>query len=71
MWRNTFVSMKIEEYLEWEDPQIWIEEGDFEISIEKDEVEITCNWDGYSGRGTERMTINRRQLIEILLKIEK
>lgn len=63
--------MKIQDNTHWDtNPCIWIEEKCFEIDIQKDEVEITCQWDyGYGGRGIETMCISREKLIELLSKI--
>lgn len=65
--------MKIQDNTDWEQNKcIWVEDGDFDIDIEKDEVEITCDWDhGYGGRGTERMTISREKLLELLAKMDE
>ena len=65
--------MKIEDNTNWEQNKcIWVEDGDFEINIEKDEVEIICDWDhGYGGSGTKRMYINRKQLIALLSKMDE
>lgn len=64
--------MKIEEHLDWKEPEIWVENDDWDITINQDEVEIECGWDnGYAGRGTERMTISREKLKELLEKFDK
>lgn len=63
--------MKIKDNTYQQTPCIWIEEGDFEIDIEKDQVQIVCNYYfGYSGIGTERMTISREKLLELLHKLD-
>jgi hypothetical protein len=65
--------MKIEDNTHWEQtPCIWVEEREFQIDIQKDEVEIVCDWDhGYGGRGTERMVISRQKLLELLSKMDE
>lgn len=51
---------------------IWIEDDVFEIDIHKDEVEIICDWDyGYASSGSERMTISRKKLLELLAKMDE
>lgn len=63
--------MNIEEYLNWKVPRIYLEEECFHFDISDDEVEIECSWDySYDGRGTERMRIGRKFLIELLNKID-
>lgn len=64
--------MKIEDNTHWKlMPCILIEEDGFEIDIQKDEVEIVCDWHyGYGFRGTERITISRKILLELLSKMD-
>jgi hypothetical protein len=65
--------MKVNDNRWWSPyPEIDIEQDDFTITIREKEVEIGCSWDyGYGGRGTERVYIDRRKLIELLNLIEK
>ena len=67
--------MKVEKHLDWHpriDNEIWIEEGDFTITLKKDEVEIECSWDyGYGGGGTEYISIPLSRLKELIEELEK
>jgi len=65
--------MKVEDYRRLKNPTIYIEKSDFTITIENSEVEIEYEWDeGFHGsRGTGRMYIDRKKLIELLQLIEK
>lgn len=63
--------MKIEDNTNWEtNPCIWIEDGDIEINIEKDIVEIEWNFNGSWEGGSGRMEIERTKLIELLSKMD-
>ena len=65
--------MEVKDYRKWNNPIIYVEESDFTITIENSEVEIEYEWDeGFHGsRGTGRMYIDRKKLIELLQLIEK
>lgn len=65
--------MHIQDNTHWnENKCILVEDGEFDIDIFKDEVEITCDWDhGYGGSGTERMTISREKLLELLARMDE
>jgi len=51
--------------------QIDIIDKTIEININRDEVEITCDWDyGWGGRGTERMYMPLAQLKALIKELE-
>jgi len=55
----------------WEtNPCIWIEDGDIEINIEKETVEIRWNYDGAWEGSSGKMEIERDKLIELLSKLD-
>lgn len=62
------MSIKIEKYFKWVDPEIFISDKNFEINIVDDEVEITCYWDdyGWMGGGTVRIRIPLKTLKDII-----
>jgi hypothetical protein len=63
--------MKIKDNTNWETtPCIWIEDGDIEINIEKETVEIEWNFDGAWEGGSGRMEIERTKLNELLSKMD-
>ena len=63
--------MEIKDNTNWEtNPCIWIEDGDIEINIEKDIVEIEWNFNGTWEGGSGRMEIERTELIELLSKMD-
>lgn len=62
--------IEIEEHLEWDKPQISLSKGEFEIEINKDEIEIVHYWDhGYGGRGIERTFIPTHIIKSLIDKI--
>jgi len=70
MWRLKTTKMEIKDNTNWEtNPCIWIEDGDIEINIEKETVEIEWNFNGTYEGGGGRMEIDRKKFIELLSKI--
>ena len=62
--------MKIEKNLNWNNPTIYLEDDNFFIDINKDDIEIECNWDyGYGGSGTERIFIKTKFFFDLLKQI--
>lgn len=67
-------NFKVEEHLDWKEPEIWMEslDGEWDITITENEVEIEYDWDyGWGGRGTGRITISRDKFQKLLKKIDK
>jgi len=67
--------MKIEKNLDYEPTfknQITVEDKEFTITLEKEDVEIECSWDyGYGGRGTETMFIKLEVLKDLIKELEE
>lgn len=51
--------------------QLDIIDKTIEINIDRDQVEITCDWDyGWGGRGTEHMSMPLAQLKALIKELE-
>jgi hypothetical protein len=64
--------LKIDKYLDWKDPVIYLVDGVFNIEIYKDKIEIECDWDyGWAGRGSETITIQLDILFDLIKEIKE
>lgn len=62
--------IEIFEWLDLKEPEIYLEKKEFSVSITKEQIEITCEWDyGYDGRGKERVTVPTELIKSLIEKI--
>jgi len=64
--------MKTTKFLNQKNPSIFIDTGDVTFIVEKRSVEIKYYWDnGYGGRWSNFIRLNREELISILTEIDQ
>ena len=62
--------MDISEFLNLDEPEIWLEEKEFTITFTKGVIEIECQFDTRCCGGTERIFINTDELLEVINKLK-